>query len=297
MKRTIHVSLALFLLLAAVTAFSQTAPGDMAVSTRWLADHGSDANLVVLHVGVERKTYDAGHIANARFLPMSSVITVRNGVPNQTPAPPEIKKALENVGVGDESHVVIYGDAPLLATHVYFLLDYIGHQHHAILDGGPDAWKAEKRPLAVAAPEFKPATLTVKAHPELLVDLAGMQKIVAEKKMMVLDSRPADQYSGTMPGEAIKRGGHIPDAKDVFWQKTLVSTSNPVLKSAADIRALYETAGLKPGAEVVTYCRTGLMAKHTYFTLKMTGFRPVVYDGSFMEWNNTAGTAVDKGEF
>jgi thiosulfate/3-mercaptopyruvate sulfurtransferase len=68
-----------------------------------------------------------------------------------------------------------------------------------------------------------------------------------------------------------------------------------VLKPVAEIGALYETAGLKPGTEVVTYCRTGLIAKHAYFTLKMAGFRPIVYDGSFMEWNNAAGTAVDKG--
>jgi thiosulfate/3-mercaptopyruvate sulfurtransferase len=227
---------------------------------------------------------------------MSAITAIRNGVPNQTPAPAEIQKALENLGVGDKSFVVAYGDGPLLATHVYFLLDYIGHQHHAILDGGPDRWKAEKRTLTTAVPEFKPDTLTVKAHPELLTDMAGVQKIVADKKTLILDARPADQYSGATPGEAIKRGGHIPGATNVFWMQALVSDKDPVLKPAAELRAMYEAAGAKPGKDVVVYCRTGLMAKKAYFTLKMAGFRPVVYDGSFLEWSNASGNQVETGK-
>jgi thiosulfate/3-mercaptopyruvate sulfurtransferase len=223
---------------------------------------------------------------------MSDVTVTRNGVPNQVPALGDLKKALEKVGVGDESFVVAYGDGPLLATHVYFELDYIGHGRHAILDGGLEKWKTEKRAVSAVAAEVKPATLTVKLHPELLLDLATVQKIVADKKALVIDGRPADQFSGAVPGDGIKRGGHIPGAKNVIWTQTMAS---PVLKPAADIRALYEAAGAKTGKDVVAYCRTGLIAKHEYFTLKLAGFSPLVYDGSFMEWSNASETKVETG--
>ena len=294
MKRTLYIAIILFLLGIATLGVAQVAAPstDMAVSTDWLAAHGKDAELVVLHVGVDRKAYDAGHIPGARFLAMSEVTVTRNGVPNQVPAPGDLKKALEKAGVGDESLVVAYGDGPLLATHVYFLLDYIGHARHAILDGGPEKWKAEKRSLSAVAAEVKPATLTVKLHPDLLLDLATVQKIVAGKTTPVIDGRPADQFSGAAPSDGIKRGGHIPGAKNVFWTQTMAS---PALKPAADIRALYEAAGAKTGKDVVAYCRTGLIAKHEYFTLKLAGFRPLVYDGSFMEWSNASETKVETG--
>lgn len=296
-KRSIYFAIVLFFLVAVTFSLGQTTvkSENMAVSTGWLAEHETDPGLVVLHVGVDRKTYDAGHIPGARFVPMSDLIVVRNGVPNQVPAAGEIKKVLEKLGVGDTSHVVVYGDGPLLATHVYFLLDYIGHQHHAIVDGGMNKWKAEKRALSTAAAEFKPTALTVKTHPELLVDLASVQKIVAEKKMLVIDGRPVDQYSGVTPGEAIKRSGHIPGSKNVVWTDTLAGTTDPVLKPVGDIRAIYEAAGATTGKDVVLYCRTGLIAKHEYFTMKLAGFHAVVFDGSFLEWSNAANTEVAKG--
>ncbi len=49
------------------------------------------------------------------------------------------------------------------------------------------------------------------------------------------------------------------------------------------------------GAKVVTYCRTGGQAAHTYFTAKYLGYDVVMYDGSFFEWSNAAGTPVVTG--
>jgi thiosulfate/3-mercaptopyruvate sulfurtransferase len=67
----------------------------------------------------------------------------------------------------------------------------------------------------------------------------------------------------------------------------------PLLKPAGDIRARYEAAGLKPGRKVVVYCQTGMQASHAYFTLKLTGFKPVLYDASMIEWSNVPGTTVE----
>lgn len=34
---------------------------------------------------------------------------------------------------------------------------------------------------------------------------------------------------------------------------------------------------------------------YDYFTLKLIGFRPVLYDGSFLDWSNAFGTPVEVG--
>ncbi len=298
MKTAIYKSVLLIIVFLCI-GFTQAvaaAKVEMLVQTDWLASHLNDAGMVVLHIAETPNAYNAGHIPGARLLSWGEITIARNGVPNQLPAVDVLKAALERVGVGDETTVVVYGDSPLQASFGYFVLDYLGHSDHvALLDGGVTKWKAEQRTLETAKPQAKPGTLAVKAKPELVIDLTAMQKIAAEKKLTVIDGRPRDQFTGAVPGDGIKRGGHIPGAKNIFWQQLLLSKDNPVLKPVSEIRSAYERLGVKTDQTTVVYCRTGMIATHEYFTLKLAGFRPVVYSASFMEWSNTPATQVETG--
>jgi thiosulfate/3-mercaptopyruvate sulfurtransferase len=282
------------IVMGTANATGSEAGSKLLVQTGWLAAHLNDSNVVVLHVAPNRTSYDAGHISGARFLPLSDVAVTRNGIPNQLPTVDAMKIAFERVGVGDKSRVVIYGDmSGLFAARAYFALDYLGHgTHAALLDGGLEKWKAEHRNLSTAVPASKSVTLKVKARPELVADLSAMKQIVAGNKTTLIDARPPDEYSGTKAGDGVPRAGHIPGAKNVFWMENLASKDNPVLKPAPEMLAKYEAAGVKRGKNVVVYCRTGVQASHDYFTLKLLGFNPVLYEGSFFEWSNAPGTPI-----
>jgi thiosulfate/3-mercaptopyruvate sulfurtransferase len=283
------------IVMGTANATGSEAGSKLLVQTGWLAAHLNDSNVVVLHVAPNRTSYDAGHISGARFLPLSDVAVTRNGIPNQLPTVDAMKIAFERVGVGDKSRVVIYGDmSGLFAARAYFALDYLGHGNHAaLLDGGLEKWKAEHRDLSTTAPAFKAVSLTVKARPELVVGLPAMKQMVADKKTTLIDARPPNEYSGATAGDGVPRGGHIPGAKNVFWMENLTSKDNPVLKPAPEMLAKYEAAGVKRGKKLVVYCRTGVQASHDYFTLKLLGFGPVLYEGSFFEWSNAPGTPVE----
>ena len=296
MKHVIYILIVVFLFAAAGMAQTKTDSAQgMLVTTDWVAAHGKDAGVVILHVGMDRTAYDAGHITGARFLGWSDITTTRNNVPNQLPVADVLKTAFERAGVGDRSHVVIYGDTPLLASYTYFALDYLGQAKHAVLDGGLEKWKADKRPVGTARPTVAPAKLTVEAHPGLLVDFAAVQKIAAEKKVPVIDGRPPEQYSGVTPGDGIKRGGHIPGARSIPWGKAC--NDDGTFKSADDLRSLYGTEGIDGGKPVIAYCRIGERSSHTWFVLKyLLGFDKVTnYDGSWTEWGNLVGAAVERG--
>lgn len=286
------VLLLMFALAAMASTPQKQATPSMLVHTDWLAAHLKDRNLVILHVGNNRAAYDQQHIPGARFLNLSEIAVMRNGIPNELPPLQELKSIFERLGVGNNSQVVLYGDmAGLHAARAYFTLDYLGHRNSSILDGGLEQWRAEGRPVSNTVPPSTRATLTVTAHPELIADLATVKQIVSEKRAALLDARPAKDYAGSAFSA---RSGHIPGAKNVYWGENIVSPQMPRLKPVSDIRARYEAAGLKPGSKVVVYCQTGIQAAHDYFTLKLAGFRPVLYDGSFIEWSNTPGTTVER---
>jgi thiosulfate/3-mercaptopyruvate sulfurtransferase len=69
-----------------------------------------------------------------------------------------------------------------------------------------------------------------------------------------------------------------------------------VLRPAAELRKIYEAAGVTKDKTVVSYCRTGVQASHTYFVAKYLGYDVAMYNGSFLEWGNTEGLPVITGD-
>ena len=120
-------------------------PADMLVQTSWLAAHLADKNLVILHVGTDRNSYDACTYPRSAFPRVERDCGTRNGIPNELPPVNDLKNTFERLGVGDHSRVVLYGDMlGLFAARAYFTLDYLGHgSSTALLDGGLEKWSRE----------------------------------------------------------------------------------------------------------------------------------------------------------
>ena len=60
-----------------------------------------------------------------------------------------------------------------------------------------------------------------------------------------------------------------PGAIHVEWTHNL--TPEGTFKPAADLRTLYETAGVTPDREVITYCQGAYRAAHSYLALRLLG--------------------------
>lgn len=276
---------------------------EMIVSTAWLAAHLNDPKVVVLHVARARAHYDEGHVTGARFVGWDEITAKRDGVPNELAPVADLQKLFARLGIGDDARIVLYGDnSGLSAARAYFTLDYLGHgRRAALLDGGLEKWKAEGRTISTDVVEPKVSTFTPRVRAsavtnlDVVRDLSWTAMNLASPSVVLIDARPFDEYTGTKPSDGVPRGGHIPGAVNVFWMQNIVSKENPALRSVAELRKLYEEADALRGRTVVTYCRTGAQASHTYFTLKYLGYDVVMYDGSFFEWSNTEGAPVVTG--
>lgn len=251
---------------------------EMIVSAQWLSEHLNDPKVVILHVGEKRSEYDGGHIPGAHFLALDDFI---EGEDAELPSPEKLKAAFEKVGVSDDSRVVIYTTAWYpMAGRAYYTLDYLGHgDHTALLDGGIEEWRNEKRPLSKDEPKVTSGSFTPHVHPEARALMEEVKKISEQptKSTALVDTRPEKRYID----------GHIAGAVPIYWQETLVDAKNkPVFLPPDKLKELFAARGIVPGEKLITYCEIGLQASHVYFVAKYLGYDAAMFDGSIHEWSH-----------
>ena len=296
MKRALIFGLALWL---AAPALAQT-PSSMIVTTQWLAARLGQPDIVIVHVGIDRTQYDAGHIPGARFLPLSGIVVNHGRISNELPPVEQVKHVLESVGIGDSTRAVLYSDnANLYAARLWWTLDYLGAASQAaLLDGSLEQWRDEKRPLSKDVPPQPHVTFTPRLRPEVLVNMpavADASWIATHSEhpsITLIDARPPEQYSGSNPGEDITRPGHIPGARNLYWVDLLESKDDPRLLPVPDLRKKFRDAGASSG-RLIVYCRSGMQSSFLYFMARFLGYDASMYDGSFLEWSYSSANAVE----
>jgi rhodanese-related sulfurtransferase/DNA-directed RNA polymerase subunit RPC12/RpoP len=65
---------------------------------------------------------------------------------------------------------------------------------------------------------------------------------------------------------------------------SLLDSSAKVLP-VSRLQAIFDSAGVKRGTTVVSYCHVGQQATVVYAAALLLGYNAAVYDGSFEDWN------------
>jgi len=102
----------------------------------------------------------------------------------------------------------------------------------------------------------------------------------------IVDARNTEFSDGTKGGGQRgqqKKAGHIPGALSAPFDS--FATGDGQLKSQAEIAAIFDKAGVKPGDTVVGYCHVGQQATAMLFAARTLGHNVLLYDGSFEDWN------------
>jgi thiosulfate/3-mercaptopyruvate sulfurtransferase len=278
MRKTVLFTSVLLLFTIAAQAQKPAHP-DMLVTTDWLAAHLNDGKVVVVHLTKEKKQYDQGHVPGARWISFAQLMTTKDGIKSELPSVEELVKVFESLGISNDSRVVVYStDWPPLSTRVYFTLDYLGlGDRAAVLDGGLEKWKAEKRTVSTEdGKAAKPGKISPHVRPEIVASLDEVKAASAPNAAAVIvDSRPQERYTK----------GHIPGAVHLYWEKNTQEPEGYQLIATNAIAQNYSAVGAVPGKKVITYCEIGWQATHDYFTAKYLGYDAKMYDGSWNEWS------------
>ena len=270
------------------------------VTTDWVSEHGSDANVRLVEVDVDTAAYDAGHIAGAVGWNWKSEL--QQTLSRDLVSKDGMEQLLGSAGIDNGTTVVLYGDNNnWFAAWAFWQMKYYGHGDVKLMNGGRAKWEAEGKPLTTDAANHGSKSYTAKAANE---DIRAYRDQVLSKvnasSISLVDVRAPAEYSGellapeALPQEGAQRGGHIPSAANVPWGQAVAEDGT--FKSAEDLRALYGGKGIDGSKETIAYCRIGERSSHTWFVLtQLLGHTNVRnYDGSWTEWGSIVGAPIER---
>jgi thiosulfate/3-mercaptopyruvate sulfurtransferase len=231
------------------------------------------------------KDYAKGHIPGAISLGKRCKKPLRDATSRAFSNPAKYEKLLGAVGIGNDTHVVIYGEHVKSDTIkdtavAFWVLEYIGLKGKThVLNGGIDAWINEGFPTDNKPTIKKATTFKAKMNYSAIATTAEILKIANGKSpnTQLIDSRSAKEHKGK--DIRAVRGGHVPNTLiNVSHKKTFDQSKDPKTGKMKDNGFLsYDRVNsffknLDRNKRTIGYCQTGTRSTLTYLELRLLGF-------------------------
>ena len=231
-----------------------------------------------------REEYEAGHIPGAVFVDHDTVLSAPEGPGRHPlPRPADLARDLGRLGFGSDHFVVAYDDAGgTAAARLWWMLDDLGHERVAVLDGGLRAWREAGGQLSTEEPGWPAAHLQLADRWRKVIDRQALKPRLGS--VVLLDARAAERYRGEVePVDPV--AGHIPTARSAPAAGNLGPDGR--FLSAEDLAERFTAAGCTAGP-VVSSCGSGTTAAHNALAMRVAGLAdPILYPGSYSDWSRS----------
>jgi len=194
------------------------------------------------------REYEAGHIPGAIRIDVkkwSVLAHKRDGLANPKPWAEIVGK----LGIDGKHTVVVYGMSVPNTARAWWTLAYLGVGDVRVLDGGFSRWTKLGLPLDKARPSVEAKRFVPKLQVHRLARIDEVKAACNDDRITLVDARSDAEFAGTRGGG--KRVGHIPGAVHLEWKHLVAADGR--FKSPAELRKLFEKAGLARGKTFVPY--------------------------------------------
>ena len=250
-------------------------------SATLLADPHPDRLFIDVRLGhpsEEAERFREAHIHGAVY---GQIRTAFAGTPSAAsgnlplPPLPDLARQMAAWGAGPQTQVIVYGPSPALAARGWWTLKWAGYDDVRLLDGGLGGWEMAGGPVAQG--EAPPRSLGRTAPLELTgghlpaISVEELEDIAAG--IRIVDARDEAAFlAGCMPGAV-----NLPASDQ--W------TPGRLMRTGAEIRAIFGSVGIGPGTEVAVYCGGGVLSALVFMTLAGIGAEPRLFVGSWSQWS------------
>ncbi|WP_138754459.1 sulfurtransferase [Paenibacillus sinopodophylli] len=273
------------------------------VSLEWLKEKIGDPKLVIADCrfrlddpAAGLRAYEESHIPGAVYLDLEKDLSgevEEYGGRHPLPDIFAMTVTFGKAGISNDSIVVAYDDqGGAMASRLWWLLKYMGHEQVYVLDKGFSAWAQKGLAIATEKKVVQPASYLATVQHTMLVEMDEVKELLGSEGVTLIDSREAPRYRGEI--EPIDRiAGHIPGAINRFWKDSLTESG-----AWKDVAAQSERFhDLDRNGDIIVYCGSGVTATPNVISLQEAGFANVrLYAGSWSDWISYEGNAVAVGD-
>ena len=276
------------------------------VETDWLEAHLNAPDLIIIdaswHLPTENRDphaeYLAEHIPGALFFDIDEIADTDSPLPHMLPSPEKFSSRMRRMGVGDGLRVVIYDSVGMFsAARVWWTFRVMGAKDVAVLNGGLPKWKSEGRPIEDLPPAGRSERhFTSRRNSALVRDRHDVLRLSQDGSTQIVDARSAARFAGVAPEPRPGlRAGHIPGSSNLPYD--ILLNADGTFKSANQIKAVLDGAGIDLSRPIVTTCGSGVTASILSLALAIVGHPDsAVYDGSWTEWGADESLPISTGE-
>ena len=264
-------------------------PLGMLVSVELLQQHLGDYSLQILDIRSQAE-FDASHIPGAVQVDVNvwKALTLKDGgagLHDQA----AWSKVVGEIGIDDETQVVVYSSSPTSAARIWWILKYVGVEYVGILDGGWNAWKAAETEMSYEIGGFQPVEFEAKFQDDRLSLIGDLKEFHSAADLIVVDARSVAEFEGEGNGR-----GRIPGAVRLEWKDLL--TEEDRYKPKDELIKLFEQHGITPEKTAITHCQTGGRASVNVFAMELAGYGKVKnYYCGWGEWSQDEDAPREQG--
>jgi len=256
------------------------------VSVEWLREHLDDPNLRIVDFrwyllgGPGKDAYERGHIPGAVFVDLAALSGTKGGGRHPLPTATQFEEEMQRAGISSATRVVTYDDASgSVASRLWFLLRWFGHEAQAVLDGGIAAWG---KLLTTEVPNVAHGSFkSMEPDATRILDFDQVRKLTG---VPLLDARAGERYRGEKE-PVDPKAGHIPGALSAPWSENL--RADGTFKSPEELRERFAGLGADMEHGAVVYCGSGVNATHDLLAMEIAGLENGrLYAGSWSDWSS-----------
>jgi 3-mercaptopyruvate sulfurtransferase SseA len=264
-----------------------------------------------------RGAYDKGHIPGAIQVDTNWLESPETW---NRRSPKELETTFENLGITENTTVILYGRfsfpdhndpfpgssaGHLGAIRAAFIMMYAGVKDVRVLNGGLRSW--EDSGYEITTTESRPVHrgafgATIPVHPELAVDMPEAKVILASNQAELVSVRSWPEYIGEVSGyNYIEKKGRIPGSvfgncgTDAYHMENYRNLDHTT-REYHEIEEIWREVGVVPEKHNAFYCGTGWRGSEAWFNAWLMGWPNVsVFDGGWFEWSNDPRNPTETG--
>ena len=248
------------------------------------------------------------HIAGAVFADLDRTLSAKGDRQStgaqsggRHPLPPReaVAQWLRDVGFRQGMQAVVYDrQGSSFCGRLWWMLQWLGHDAAAVLDGGLNAWTAaggstESGAMQALAVE-QAGDFTLSESRVTLLQAEQVLQNLGRPRQTIVDARANPRFKGEVePLDPV--AGHIPGALNRPFNLNLDADGK--FKPAAQLRAEFEALlGARGTDTVVHHCGSGVTAIPNILAMQIAGLgKTALFAGSWSEWCSDPDRPVARG--